>query len=287
MKNKSFSSRLFDSVNILFLALLAAIMLYPLWREISLSLSSKEEAIRGGLFLWPREFTFSAYKTILHTDYIWNAYGNSIFITVVGVFLSLLFTSTTAYPLTKRTLPWKNAFMSLVLFTMIFSGGLIPTYLVMRELHLVNTIWVVIALNLISAFNVIIMISFMRSLPEELEESAMIDGANPYRVFFAIILPLCKPVLATLALWMAVGLWNNFFQSFIYMSDKELTTLPVLLRQIIMGQNEAQQLGQLTETSSESVIAATIFVSLIPILAVYPFLQRYFIKGALLGSVKA
>jgi putative aldouronate transport system permease protein len=285
--NKSLSSRIFDFANSLFLSLLSIIMMYPLWREISISLSSKQESLRGGLFLWPREFTPYAYIHILKSDYIWSAYQNSIFITVVGTLLSLLVTSSTAYPLAKRTLPWKNAFLLFVVFTMIFSGGLIPTYLVMKQLHLINTIWAVIALNMMSAFNVIIMLNFIRALPEELEESAMVDGANPVRIFFTIIIPLCKPVLATLALWIAVGLWNNFFQSFIYMTDKSLTTLPVLLRLIIAGQKDNDQLGMAADTSADSIIAATIFISLVPILAVYPFLQRHFIKGALLGSVKA
>jgi ABC-type glycerol-3-phosphate transport system permease component len=283
----SFSSKVFNCVNNVFLLLLSAIMMFPLWREISISLSSKEEALRGGLFLWPREFTFSAYRYILGTDYIWAAYGNSIFVTVVGTALALLFTSSTAYPLAKRTLPWKSVFSVIIVFTMIFNGGLIPTYLVMRQLHLINTIWALIALNLISAFNVIIMMNFIRALPEELEESAMMDGANPIRIFFSLILPLCKPVLATLALWIAVGLWNNFYQAFIYLNDKSLTTLPVLLRLIIVGQQQESQLGQASDTATESVIAATILVTLLPILAVYPFLQKYFIKGALLGSVKA
>jgi putative aldouronate transport system permease protein len=261
-------------------------MIYPLWREVSLSLSSKQAALRGGLYLWPQEFTWNAYINIMHTNFIWTAYMNSIFITVAGTLLSLLVTSATAYPLAKRTLPFNNFFLFMIVFTLIFNGGLIPTYLVMRQLFLVNTIWVVIVLHLISAFNVIIMLSFIRALPDEIEESAMMDGANPVRIFFTIILPLCKPVLATLALWIAVGLWNNFYHAFIYMNDRTLTTLPVLLRLIIVGQTDAEQLGQTSDSATESVIAATIFVSLLPILAVYPFLQKHFIKGALLGSVK-
>ncbi|GIP38005.1 protein LplC [Paenibacillus sp. J31TS4] len=285
--DKSIGSRFFSAANHTFLVLLGVMMMYPLWREISLSFSSKEEALRGGLFLWPKHFTLDAYRSILKSDYIWTAYGNSLFITIVGTVLALFFTSCTAYPLAKRTLPFKKVFVSFVLFTMIFSGGLIPTYLVMKELHLINSLWAVIVLHLVSAFNVIIMMNFIRTLPEELEESAMMDGANPIRIFFVIILPLCKPVLATLALWIAVGLWNNFFHSFIYLNDKSLMTLPVLLRLIIAGQKEADQLGEAIETSSESVIAATIVISLLPILSVYPFLQKYFIKGTLLGSVKA
>jgi putative aldouronate transport system permease protein len=280
------ASKLFNTANTLFLSLLSLVTFYPLWREIAISLSSKEEAVRGGLFFWPREFTWSAYVHILATDYVWSAYANSIFITVVGTLGSLLFTSTTAYPLVKKALPWRKLFTLFVLFTMIFNGGLIPTYLVVRQLHLVNTIWALIVLNLINAFNVVIMMSFMRTLPDELEESATMDGANPIRIFFQIILPLCKPVLATLALWTAVGLWNNFYQAFIYLNDQALNTLPLVLRLIIVGQEQAAQLGQANDAATESIIAATILVSLIPILIVYPFLQKYFIKGALLGSVK-
>lgn len=284
---KSFASRLFDAGNAAFLILLSVISLYPLWREISLSLSSRDEAMRGGLFLWPREFTWTAYTHILDSGYIWVAYGNTIFITIAGTLLHLLVTSSAAYALAKRTLPMKNMFLLLIVFTMIFSGGLIPTYMVVKQLGLLNSLWAVIALNLSSGFNMIIMLNFIRAIPEEIEESAMMDGANPIRIYVSIILPLCKPVLATLALWVAVSLWNNFFQSMIYLNDQSLTTLPLLLRQIVAGQEIAQQLGQLDDTTTESVIAATIMVSILPIVAVYPFLQRYFTKGVMLGSVKS
>lgn len=284
---KPIASRIFDAGNGLFLLLLSAITLYPLWHEISLSLSSKAEALQGGFFFFPRGFTFQAYANVLSSDYIWVAYRNTIFVTVVGTLLSLLVTSSMAYPLAKRTLPWKNVWMTLVVFTMIFSGGMIPVYLVVKELSLLNTLWALILPNLVTAFNVIIVINFIRGIPEEIEESAMMDGANPIRIYFSIIIPLCKPVLATLALWIAVGLWNNFFSALIYLNDKALTTLPLLIRQIIAGQQLAEETGQLADSSTESVIAATILLSIIPILAVYPYLQKYFVKGVMLGSVKS
>ncbi|GGD78811.1 carbohydrate ABC transporter permease [Paenibacillus nasutitermitis] len=285
--NKTWSSRLFDAGNGMFLILLSVITLYPLWHEISLSLSSKAEALQGGFFFWPRAFTMQAYTSVLTSDYIWVAYGNTIFVTVAGTVLSLLVTSSMAYPLAKKTLPWKNVWLSIVVFTMIFSGGMIPVYLVVKQLGLLNTLWALVLPNLVTAFNVIIVINFIRGIPEEVEESAMIDGANPIRIYFSIIVPLCKPVLATLALWIAVGQWNNFFQALIYLNDKALTTLPLLIRQIIAGQQLAEETGQLADSSTESVIAATIILSIIPILAVYPFLQRYFVKGVMLGSVKS
>lgn len=284
---KRFSSKFFDVGNSLFLLLLSAITLYPLWHEISLSLSSKAEALRGGFFFWPRGLTMQAYTSVLSSDYIWVAYGNTIFITVVGTVLSLFVTSSMAYPLAKRTLPLKNVWLSLIVFTMIFSGGMIPVYLVVKQLGLLNSLWALILPNLVTAFNVIIVINFIRGIPEEVEESAVMDGANPIRIYLSIIVPLCKPVLATLALWIAVGLWNNFFQALIYLNDKSLTTLPLLIRQIISGQQLAEQTGQLADSSTESVIASTIILSIIPILAIYPFLQRYFVKGVMLGSVKS
>jgi ABC-type glycerol-3-phosphate transport system permease component len=164
---------------------------------------------------------------------------------------------------------------------------MIPTYLVVKQLGLLNTHLALIVLNLVSSFNVIVMLNFIRTIPEELEESAMMDGANPIHIFFRIIIPLCKPVLATLALWVGVGLWNNFFQALIYLNDKKLTTLPLLLRNIIAGQQQFEEMGQLADSSTESVIAATIMISILPIIAVYPFLQRFFAKGVLLGSIKA
>ncbi|MFD0959989.1 carbohydrate ABC transporter permease [Paenibacillus chungangensis] len=201
--------------------------------------------------------------------------------------MSVLVTSATAYPLNKTTLLWRKVWISLILFTMLFNGGLIPTYMVVKSLGLIDSLWALIFLNIVSAFNLIIVMNFMRTIPEELDESAMIDGANPIRIFFSITLPLCKPVLATLALWTGVGLWNNFMQALIYLNKKSLMTLPLLLKQIIAGQELLNETGQLADSSTESVIAATIMVAIIPILGIYPFLQRYFTKGIMLGSIKS
>ena len=284
---ESAASRLFNSLNAVFLLALSAITLYPLWHVLTLSFSSKTAALSGGLFFWPREFTWSAYTNIFGSDYIWTVYGNTIYITVLGTFLSLFCTAATSYALSKRTLPLLRTLLVLVLFTMIFSGGMIPTYLVVKELGLLNSHFALILPNLVSSFNVIIMLNFIRSIPGEVEESAMIDGANPIQIFFRIIIPLCKPVLATLALWIGVYLWNNFLQAFIYLNDKELATLPLLLRNIIAGQQQFEDMGMLADSSTESVIAATIIVSVIPIISIYPFLQRFFAKGVMLGSVKS
>ncbi|MFH5181247.1 carbohydrate ABC transporter permease [Paenibacillus sp. TAB 01] len=281
------SGRLFDTLNAVLLILVALVTFYPLWHEVSLSLSSMEEAMRGGAFWWPRDFTISAYQTVLGSEYIWVAYGNSIFTTVVGTLLTVLMTAALAYPLTKGEMPAQRIILLLILFTMLFSGGMIPTYLLVKSLGLINSLWSLILPTAVSAFNVIIMISFFRTLPLELEDSAMIDGANPLRIFASIVLPLSKPVLATVALWEAVGIWNNYLQALIYLNDKSKYTLPLLLRDVINGQVTARMTGELTGASVDSVVAATIIVAMVPILCVYPFLQKYFVKGVMIGSVKS
>lgn len=287
MIKKSLGERIFEWCNIGFLALLSLVTFYPLWHEISISLSSAAGAMRGGLFLFPRGFTLDAYESVLSSSFIWLAYRNSIIVAVAGTFLHVIFTATTAYALNRRGLPGVKVMTMLIIFTMIFSGGMIPTYLLVKSLGLTNTLWALMLPGMISAFNVIVMQSFMRTIPEEVEESATMDGANPLRIFFTIILPLCKPVIATIALWECVGLWNNFMQALIYLNDKKLFTLPLLLKEIIAGQQLATETGQFTTFAAESAIAATVIVSIVPILAVYPFLQKYFMKGTMLGSVKA
>jgi putative aldouronate transport system permease protein len=277
----------FPAVNSVFLILLAIITLYPFWHEVSLSFSSAEEATAGGFFFWPRQFTTLAYQVLLKSNFIWTAYANSTFITVVGSIFSTVLTASTAYPLIKRGMPGRNAVTFLILFTMLFSGGIIPSYLLVKELGLINSLWALIIPGAITAYNVLIMQSFFMSLPSELEESATIDGANAIHIFVRIILPLSMPVLATVLLWEAVGQWNNFFQALIYLNERDKYTLPVLLRDIINGQQMAERSGVFSQTTTESVIAATVVLTLIPILCVYPFLQKHFAKGVMIGAVKS
>ncbi|TVY07728.1 carbohydrate ABC transporter permease [Paenibacillus cremeus] len=277
----------FSTVNGLLFMVTAIVMLYPMWHELCLSFSSMEEAMRGGIFYLPRGFTAAAYDRVVHSKYLWLAYQNSIFITVAGTVVSVFLTSTTAYPLSKQDLPGRKGWLVYLLFTILFSGGIIPTYLLVKSLGLINSLWSLIVPTAISAFNVIVMLSFFRTLPAELEDSAMMDGANVLRIFFSIALPLSKPVLATVALWEAVGLWNNYLYALFYLNDKSKYVLPILLKDIIRGQELAQTTGELTGSSTESVIAATIVLAVLPIVCVYPFLQKYFVKGTLIGSVKS
>ncbi|TBL81942.1 carbohydrate ABC transporter permease [Paenibacillus thalictri] len=284
---KSAGSQLFDVSNIMILSIFSVATLYPLWHEVSLSLSSMEESMRGGLFIWPKEFTLSAYMDILKSQFLWVAYQNTVIITAAGTLLSLLLTAMTAYPLVKRGLPGNHVMSFVILFTMLFGGGIIPTYLLIKQLGMINSLSALIIPGAISAYNVLIMRSFFAALPAELEESAMMDGANPIRIFFTIILPLSTPVLATIALWEAVSRWNNFFSALIYLNDKSKYTLSLMLWDVIKGQEAAKMSGQLTNTSTESAIAATVVLATLPILCVYPFLQRYFVKGVMIGSIKS
>ncbi|MCZ8511718.1 carbohydrate ABC transporter permease [Paenibacillus filicis] len=286
MRLRDIFDKWFPVVNTAGLMLIAFITLYPFWHELSLSFSSAEEATAGGFFIWPRGFTANAYVVVLKSHYLWTAYANSAFITVIGSTLSTLLTACTAYPLIKQGMPGKNLVTFLILFTMLFGGGIIPSYLLVKELGMINSLWALMIPSAISAYNVLVMRSFFQSLPTELEESATMDGASLLRIFVGIIIPLSLPALATIMLWEAVGQWNNFFNALIYLNDREKYTLPVLLRDVINGQQMAERSGQFSNTTTESVIAATVVLTLIPILCVYPFLQKHFTKGVLIGAVK-
>ena len=222
---------------------------------------------------------------------IFTSYGNTLFRTIVGTITGLLVTTMFAYALSRREMPNRKLYTAIVLFTMLFNGGKIPTYLVLKQLGLMNSLWVYILPNLISAYNVIVARSFFQSLPGALHEAANIDGAGEFKIFFKIIIPLSKPIIMTLALWMAVFHWNAWYDAMMYMSDSSKITVQCLLQRIIQ-ENNSELISQgvmnpdAMQYTSETVKAATIIVSILPILAFYPFVQKYFIKGVTLGAVK-
>ncbi|MDF2959412.1 MAG: transporter permease [Paenibacillus sp.] len=283
---KAAEDRWFPIVNGTAMILFAAMTLYPLWREVSISLSHGDAAMKGGLFLWPEDFTFAAYKTLFSGNLIYTTFANSAFVAIVGTALNVMITAATAYPLTKSIVPGRKLIIFGILFTMLFSGGVIPTYLLIKSLGLINSLWSLILPGLVSAYNTLVMMSFFQSIPVELEESAEMDGANPIRTFISIIMPLSAPVLATIALWCAVGHWNEFFSALLYINERSQYTLPLLLRDLIMGQDYVRMTGEKVDTATETVIASTIVATILPILCVYPFLQKYFVKGVMIGSVK-
>lgn len=283
---KTAGEKLFDFVNTLILLLLSVIMFYPFWHELCLSFSSATEATRGGMFLLPRDPTLNAYQIVMRQSYVWSSYLNSTIVTVLSTGIGLLFTSMMSYGLSKKRVRGMKLLSFLVLFCMIFNGGLIPTYLILNAYGLINSLWALILPTAVLPYNLIIMKNFFSSMSEDLEEAARIDGAGTLRIFFTIVLPLSKAVLATIGLWLAVAAWNNFQGALIYLNDQEKFTLPLYIRQVIEGILLAKAIGEGAQTAVESVVGATIILSVIPILCVYPYLQKYFVKGVMIGSVK-
>jgi len=273
----------------LLLALFSASIVVAFLHLLSISFSPSHVATKGGLHLWPKEFTLKNYQEVFKNNYIWIGYKNTIIITIVGTVVKLCFTALGAYVLSKKYFPHRTFWTFYIVFTMFFSGGLIPSYLLNKQLGLMDNLLVLIVPGLISAYNLVIMRNFFQSLPEEVEESAMIDGAGRFRIFWAIVLPMSKPILATVGLWLAVGHWNSWYDVLIYITDETKFTLQIVLRRILLtGSKEVMEFTSTTQEmiSSEGLKAATIYVATLPILCAYPFLQKYFVKGMNMGSLK-
>lgn len=287
---KSAGEKVFDVFNYAFLAIFGLMAVLPFIFVISGSFATDAEITKRAVFLIPTTFSLDAYKFIFSTDTIMRSIGVSIYVTVIGTIVNLFFTVTMAYPMARRNLMSRNMILNLVIFTMLFGGGMIPTYLVIRELHLLDTLNSLILPGAISAFNLIIVKNFFQELPPGLEEAAKIDGCNELSLLWRIVLPLSKPVLATFTLFYAVGHWNNFFSALLYINDPSKWPLQVMLRQIVMLSQSAGDLSSMDPTfvqpPEQSIKMAVIVVGTIPILCVYPFLQKHFAKGVLLGSIK-
>ncbi|MBD3917423.1 carbohydrate ABC transporter permease [Paenibacillus sp. PR3] len=281
----------FDVINYIVLGLFAAAAVLPFLYIIAGSFASDAELTKRAVFLIPKTFTANAYRFIFSTDTIMKSIGVSIYVTVIGTLVNLAFTVTMAYALAKRGLMGRNLVLNLVIFSMLFGGGMIPTYLVIRDLHLLDTYWALMLPGAINAFNLIIVKNFFQELPPELEEAARIDGCSEIGLLLRIVLPLSAPVLATFTLFYAVGHWNDFFSSLLYLNDPQKWPLQVLLRQIVLlSQAAAGDLNSMdpnfVKPPEQSIKMAVIVVGTVPILLVYPFLQKHFAKGVLLGSVK-
>ncbi|MGA1531130.1 MAG: carbohydrate ABC transporter permease, partial [Kiritimatiellia bacterium] len=283
--------KLFNVCNVLILGLVALLCLYPFLYTLSLSLSTAVEAKRGGFHLIPREISLMSYRLVLGNPDIMAGYVNSILRTVLGTLVTVIGCAIAAYPLARKEMPHRSMITFVIVFTMLFNGGLVPTYLLVKELGLINTVWSLVLPTMLSAFNIIIIKNFFQALPESLAESARIDGAGEWRVLFQIYMPLSKPVLATVALWSAVFHWNAWFDALLYITDDQKQVLQVFLQRIVVeSSTQLMELG-ITDTSlvqftPETIKAATIIVTILPIICVYPFLQKYFVKGILLGGVK-
>ncbi|OKP90303.1 carbohydrate ABC transporter permease [Paenibacillus sp. P32E] len=290
MTKRTKGDLLLDTGVYLFLIALGLMMLMPLASVFSKSVSEEWAITSGKVGILPVGFQLDTLIQVISSSLFIRAFCISVGVTAIGTLLSILMTALTAYPLSKRNLPGISFIMVLFIFTMLFSGGLIPNYLLMRQLHLINNLWVLILPGMISVFNMLVIKSYYESLPEALEESARIDGAKTYTILFRIILPLSMPVIATIALFYAVGYWNDYFGPMIYINETALKTLQLYLQDVVMDANSAnltnKSVDDLMNMSPEGIRAATVVASTVPILLVYPFMQKYFIKGVLIGSVK-
>jgi len=273
--------------------LLALIVLYPLIYIVSASFSSAAAVSTGKVVLWPVEFSVEGYKRVFMDDSIWSAYGNTIFYTVVGTFINVAMTLICAYPLARPGLPHKKFFTFLFSFTMMFSGGMIPSYLLMRDLSLLNTRWAVIMPGALAVYQMIVTRTFFQStLPHELLEATQVDGCNDFRFFFQFALPLSKAVIAVIAMQYAIGHWNDYFHAFLYLSKEELYPLQIILRRILVMSQIAASDGSDPDLAAAMVGMADllkyalIVVATAPILCVYPFIQKYFVQGVMVGSLK-
>jgi len=283
------SERVFGFFNISVLLVLSLCFIYPFWHTLVLSFSSVKQAMTLGLKLFPMPVSLDSYARIFSTNLILTGYINTLIRTLLGTVLTLLVTFSAAYALAKKELVGRETITLLILFTMFFNGGLIATYLNIRDLHLMGSRLALILPLATSAWNLVIARNFISSLPVELEESAYLEGAGPIKTMLYIILPLSKPILAVLALWTAVAHWNAWFDAMLFVNDRSKMVLQLVLRSLIIEENQSM-LGNILNKNQmvlpESVKAATIMISIGPIILLYPFMQRYFIKGILIGSLK-
>jgi putative aldouronate transport system permease protein len=276
------------------LIVLGLITLLPMVNVLAISLSEAHAIYQYPLMLVPHSFTIEAYKYIFETPVLIRSFGITVFVTVVGTFFNLVFTITAAYGLSKTHIPGHKYLMWFVIIPMLLGAGLIPMYLLLKNIGLLNSVWVMIIPGLVAPFNLILMRNFFWSIPESLEESARIDGASELQVLWSVIIPLSKPVIATIGLFYGVGHWNDFFTGLFFINDNSKWPLQVVLRTIIIDMNMMGMGGASTQTQDvqkliitpENIKAATVIFAILPVLAVYPFLQKYFVKGILLGSVK-
>ncbi|MDQ0232009.1 carbohydrate ABC transporter permease [Metabacillus malikii] len=289
MQDKSLGSRIFNIVNCTILLIIALICLLPFVNVIASSFASTKEVVEKPFILFPTTFTLNAYEYIFSTPTLFKSFFVSIGVTGVGTLISMVLTSFMAYSLSRKYLYGRRAINFVVVFTMLFSGGMIPTYLVVRNLGLIDTYWALMLPVAVNAFNLIIMRNFFQAIPDSLEESAKMDGYNDMMIFFKIILPLSLPSIATISLFYAVAYWNEYMNAILYLNSSEKWPIQVLLRQIVIVSSgmQADTTAVDIQPPAQTIKMAVITVATLPMLILYPFLQKYFVKGAFVGSVKA
>jgi putative aldouronate transport system permease protein len=290
-KKRKSDEKIFDAVVNTLAALILVVVLYPLIFIVSASFSDPAMVLNGEVLLLPKHITLEAYKNVLQNDQIWNGYGNTILYTFVGTVINLIMTTLAAYPLSRPDLPGRGGIMFFVTLTMFFSGGLIPSYLLVKNLGMVDTMWALIIPGAIATYNLIVMRSyFQTSIPWEIQEAAHIDGCSNWKLLTHVILPLSKPILAVMVLFYAVGHWNSYFNALIYIRSKDLYPLQLVLREVLLvSQTDAVDSNVGMESKvllAESIKYVVIIISSLPVLVMYPFVQRHFVKGVMIGSLK-
>lgn len=289
MVKPSRSYRVFQGVNGVVLTLVVIVTLYPFANIVARSFSAERQIRAGEVTLWPKGFNLTTYKIVFQDSMFWRNYGNTVLYTVVATAVAMVLTTCYAYVLSKKHLKGRGVLVGVAVFTMFFTGGLIPNYVLVTSLGLKNSIWAIALPNAISVFNLLVMKAFFESLPTELEEAAQIDGLSTYGILLRIVLPLSKAVVATMVLFYSVSFWNSWFSAFLYMDKSELMPVTVYLRNLISGATTGGNAGaadaQLSQVGA-NIQAVTIVLTSLPILCVYPFVQRYFVSGVMLGAVK-
>ena len=281
--------RVFQVINVVVLAAIVFLTLYPIVNIIARSFSSETFIVTGQVNLVPRGFNLTTYKIVISDPIFWINYRNTVVYTVVATAISMVLTTCYAYVLSKKNLWGRSVLVWIAVFTLFFTGGLIPNYVLITSLGMVDTIWAIVVPNSISVFNLLVMKSFFENMPPELEEAAMVDGVDTYRILLRIVLPLSKAVLATMTLFYAVSFWNSWFTAFLYLDRSELFPVTIYLRNLIAGATGATNAGAATSDLTQAaanIQSVTIVLICLPIVLVYPFIQRYFVTGVTLGSVK-
>ncbi len=292
MQKNSIGSRLFDIINIFIMILVIIITLYPFLHVASVSISNIAAVSSGQVTFYPVGIDLDAYKFVLKDPRIATGYKNTILYMAVGTLMQMVVTSISAYALSKKGFTWRNILLMAVTFTMMFNGGMIPNYAIVRSLRMIDTMWAMIIPRLINTWYLLIMKTFFESLPESLSESAYLDGASEFKTFTYIIMPLSVPIFLTITLFYAVGHWNTYFNALLYLNSADKYPLQLVLRNIIIaGQTAMENMSELEEYSkialmARNIRAATIMVATIPIICIYPFIQKYFTQGVMIGAIK-
>ena len=296
--SQSKNDKIFDLIHTFFIIVILAIVIYPLYFVVIASISDAKEVLQGKVFLYPKGINFEAYEKVLNHNAVMTGYRNSIFYTVLGTSINIFMTVLLAFPLSQKDFKGRGFFTVFITVTMFFNGGLIPTYLVVKKLHMINTFWALVIPSAISTYNVLIMRTyFQTSIPYEMQEAAIIDGCNKIKILLKIVLPLSAPIMAVMLLFYAVGHWNAYFNAIIYITDENKFPLQLVLREILVQSQTAQLMesggsGAGIDTIArqqmlaESLKYGLIVVASAPMLILYPFLQKYFVKGIMLGAIK-